>query len=237
MQSNGADVAEVDVLLAEDERAVRAGLVRLLTGGGYAVRAVSDGEAALAAFRARRPDLLLLDVAMPKLNGLGVCQAVRRQDASVPVLFLTAYAAAADELRGLAAGADDFIDKASPPEIVLARVAAALRRTAVGGRGGTSDGTTAFAFGRGTVDASALLFRGMSGNVALSLREVEMLRFFAAHPDEVFSRDALLTRFWGLSYDGSESALTMQCKRLREKLCDDGARIVTIRNAGYAYRP
>lgn len=225
----------MEVLLADDERAVRAGLKRMLSAAGYAVRAVADGAAAVAECKARRPDLLLLDVAMPKLDGLGACRAVRQFDASVPILFLTAYAESSDELRGLAAGADDFIDKASLPEIVLARIEAALRRASVGVA--QDDSSVSFVFGGGTVDPDALVFRADGRQVDLSLREVELLRLFAEHPGAVFSRDALQTRFWGLSFEGTENALTMQIKRLREKLGPDGLRLVAVRGAGYRYEP
>ena len=97
------------ILLAEDEPMVREGLVILLESEGYEVRAAQDGEEALAMFRARRPDLLLLDVMMPKMSGYDVCRAVRAEDATLPVVFLTAKDGDADELRGLNLGADDYV--------------------------------------------------------------------------------------------------------------------------------
>ena len=115
-----------DILLADDERALRVFLKEALERRGFSVRCAPDGERALAMYRARRPDLLILDVMMPGMGGCAVCEAVRREDAETPVLFLTALDSEADELRGLGAGADAYVPKTVSEEVLVARIAAAL---------------------------------------------------------------------------------------------------------------
>ena len=123
MNAERLDAADgAEILLAEDDAALREGLALLLEGEGYAVRAA----AALALFHARRPDLVLLDVTMPQRSGTAVCAAIRARDDAVPILFLTARDGEADELRGLALGADDYLPKTTTRPILLARLAALL---------------------------------------------------------------------------------------------------------------
>lgn len=223
-----------EILLAEDDAALREGLALLLEGEGYAVRAAADGEQALELFRARRPDLVLLDVMMPRRSGTAVCAAIRARDAAVPILFLTAADGEADELRGLALGADDYLSKTASRSLLLARLAALLRRAR---RAADAPPAAAFPFAGCTVDAAAFRLVGPAGETAdLTLREVEMLRHFHAHPGEVFSRDALLTRFWGLDYAGGETALGAAVARLREKLGAAAACLETVYGRGYRYR-
>ena len=220
----------MDILLAEDERVVRKSLKRLLEANGYAVRAASDGERALALYRERRPDLLLLDVMMPRRDGLSVCKAVREVDVETPVLFLTALDSDADELRGLGVGADAYVAKTVSEEVLLARVAAAVRR-----RRGMPTGDFDFAGWR--VESARLAMRRVGAEAALTEREVAMMRWFAQHPGEVFSRDFLTTRFWGIDFEGGDNALTVALGRLKAKLGDAAAALVTLRGSGYVFRP
>ncbi|MBR1920964.1 MAG: response regulator, partial [Kiritimatiellae bacterium] len=118
-----------EILLADDDRAVRRGYRALFEDEGYAVRTARNGDEALALFAERRPDLVLLDVMMPRKNGIAVCREIRRVDEAVPILFVTAAPSEAGLVRGLGHGADDYIDKARSSEELLARVAAALRRS------------------------------------------------------------------------------------------------------------
>ena len=120
---------DAEILVAEDESAIREGLCALLESEGYTVRAAVDGEDALRLFRECRPDLVLLDVMMPKKNGYAVCSEIRSSDQDVPILFLTAKDGDSDELRGLTLGADDYISKTSSQPVLLARIAAVLNRT------------------------------------------------------------------------------------------------------------
>lgn len=214
-----------DILLADDERALRAFLKEALERRGFSVRCAPDGERALAMYRAKRPDLLLLDVMMPGMGGCAVCEAVRREDAETPVLFLTALDSEADELRGLGAGADGYVSKTVSEEILVARIAAALRR---GGRS-----PTCFDFGEWRVDPLKMSMRSLRGEIAaLSEREVLLLRVFAGRPGEVFGGDALLTRYFG---DSGEGSLRVAISRLRAKLGAAGGDIRSVHGVGYAY--
>ena len=224
-----------EILLAEDEAAFRDGLALLLETEGYSVRAVADGEQALEAFRERRPDLVLLDVMMPRRNGYAVCADIRAIDPDVPVMFLTAKSADTDNLRGFGLGADDYLVKTISEAEKLARISAVLRRCRR--RGNDAD---AERFGLGdewVVDArqSRLVARNGKDSVDLTLRELEILRLFSSHPEEVFSRDALLTRFWGLDFDGGEDALSQAISRLRVKLGRSGSLIRTVHGQGYRF--
>ena len=217
-----------EILLADDERAIRALLKKALESRGYVVRVASDGRQALALYKARRPDLLVLDVMMPGMDGREVCREVRRGDADTPILFLTALDSEADEVAGLGAGADDYVAKTVPEGVLFARVEAALRRR--------RDPSAAFDFGEWRVDPDAMAMSSQAGGfAALSEREVALLRAFASSPQAVFSRDALLTRFWG--DDGSEAALNVAMHKLRGKLGAAGRDIRAVHGVGYAYHP
>ena len=226
-------MAGQEILLAEDEASIREGLTLLLESEGYVVRAVGDGESVLEEWRTRRPDLLLLDVMMPKRNGFSVCREVRAVDPDLPVLFLTAKADDVDVLRGFDVGADDYMSKTVNQSELLARIAAVLRRSR---SAKVSPAAGGFIFGSWRVDVEAMRLVNGEECRTLTVRELEMLRFFVAHPDEVFSRDYLLTRFWGISFEGGEESLTQAMMRLRAKLGDDGERIRTIHRQGYSYR-
>lgn len=221
-----------DVILADDERVIRQSVSKLLEANGYAVRAAKDGEEALRLYRERRPDLLLLDVMMPKGDGYEVCETVRKTDVDTPVLFLTALDSDQDELRGLDAGADVYVPKTVSDEVLLARIAAAIRRRR------QIEPTGDFAFADWQVEPAKLSMRRKGGpSVSLSEREVAMMRLFAGHPGEVFSHDFLETRFWGVDFAGGDSALKLTIYRLREKLGAAGDGIRSIRGSGYVFRP
>lgn len=225
---------EIEILLAEDEPVIREGLVVLLESEGYVVRAAADGDEALKLFGARRPDLVILDVMMPKRNGYMVCTEIRKVDASIPVLFLTAKAGDLDELRGLSLGADDYISKTVSQPVLLARIAAVARRVRMAQDAAASGGT--FRAGTWTVDAVSCCLVGADGQrLELSLREVELLRFLVEHPNETLTRDFLVTKLWGLDYEGDENALSVAVCRLREKLGPSGDLIQTVHRKGYRY--
>ena len=224
---------DAEILVAEDESAIREGLCALLESEGYTVRAAVDGEDALRLFGECRPDLVLLDVMMPKKNGYAVCSEIRSSDQDVPILFLTAKDGDSDELRGLTLGADDYISKTSSQPVLLARIAAVLNRVRRTGDSSTGD----FDFADWHVDVARFRLESPAGeSVELTLREIAILRYLASHPDEILSRDFLLTRFWGVNFDGKESTLSTSIRRLREKLGDAGVRIESVYGSGYRYR-
>jgi DNA-binding response OmpR family regulator len=233
--SEAAAMAEANarkILLADDDRVVRQALVAKLAAAGYAVVAAKSGAEALALFRAERPDLLILDVMMPNLGGYETCRRIRETDAETPILFLTALDSDASQLEGLGAGADDYVSKLVPDAVLLARVAAALRRARPPAPSGDFD------FEGWRIDAAGLEMRRADGvRVCLSPRAIAVLRLFAAHPGEVFGRNALIDRFWGEDAMPTDNALTVWFHALRQKLGDDGASIESVRGSGYAYRP
>lgn len=221
-----------EIILADDERAVRTSLMVLLVSNGYDVRAAKDGAEALRLHQERRPDLLLLDVMMPKMNGYEVCEAVRKTDADTPILFLTALDTDKDEMRGLEAGADVYIPKTVSEDILLARIAAAIRRYR------HDEPTGEFDFADWHVDPRKLSMRRKTGDaVLLNEREVALLRWFAMYPGEVFSRDFLFTKFWGVDFRGADNTLTVALTRLRTKLGESATAFAAVRGSGYVFRP
>ncbi len=244
------------ILVAEDEAAIREGLADLLESEGFAVTAVSDGEAAIGAWRAGGIDLALLDIMMPKASGYDVCRAVRMTDSRLPVVFLSAREEEIDKVLGLELGADDYIVKPFGVRELVARVKAALRRSEpdTASRAGIGP-TQPFTFGDCTVDPRSFTveFRrrdeGDAGDKAsseatterqeLSSREVDLLRFFYANPETVHSRDDLLERFWGVSYGGTTRTLDQHIAKLRQKVERDPANprhILTVHGTGYRFR-
>lgn len=222
----------IEILLAEDEKSIREALVLLLEGEGYVARSATNGEQALSMFREHQPDIALLDVMMPRKNGFIVCAEMRKAAPDLPILFLTAKDAEKDELKGLGSGADDYISKTSSPEVLLARIAAAARRVRRNQDATSGD----FDFGSLHVDTKRNLLVAANGQVqSLTLRELEMLRLFQAHPGEIFSRDFLLTRFWGVDFNGSETTLSSTITRLRNKLGDSAVLIEAVYGQGYRF--
>ena len=231
------------ILLAEDDKTLRDALALALRSEGYAVRACKDGAEALAAYAERRPDLAILDVMMPRKSGFDVCAAIRRTDARLPIVFLTAKAADADQVLGLGLGADDFIAKPVSLDVLFARVAAVLRRAAPAEPAPAAPAappaaeTGVFAFGGAAVDARRYTVRPPDGpEQPLTIRELGLLRTFAAHPCEVLSRDALLDAVWGVDYVAASRTLDQHIVQIRRKLGSAGAAVETVRGAGYRYR-
>jgi len=231
------------ILVAEDELAIREGLVDLLESEGYAVTAVADGESAVAAWKAGGVDLALLDIMMPRLSGYDVCREIRKRDAGVPVVFLSAREEEIDKVLGLELGADDYVVKPFGVRELVARVKAALRRA--GGTAPDSAGATRpFSFGDCLVDSARFTVEvsreGTVKNHELTAREVDLLRWFYENPETVHSRDSLLERFWGVSYGGTTRTLDQHIAKLRQKIERDTARprhILTVHGTGYRFRP
>ena len=199
------------------------------------MRHVADGAAALAAIAERRPDVLVLDIMMPKTDGITVCRTIRRTDAHLPILMLTARGLDSQKVEGLSAGADDYLTKPFSIAELLARIAALLRRALLAAPESAAD---TFAFGAATVDASTLTVTASDGTSQRLLpRELRLLKLFAENPGKVFSRDELLDRFWGVSYYGTTRTLDQRLMLLRKKLGSDAARIESVHGVGYKYVP
>jgi DNA-binding response OmpR family regulator len=233
------------ILVAEDERAIREGLVDLLESENFAVTAVTDGEAAIAAWKEGGVDLALLDIMMPKMSGYDVCREIRKTDALIPVVFLSAREEEIDKVLGLELGADDYIVKPFGVHELVARVKAALRRgdRDSAPRAGVGP-TETFSFGDCSVDPQRFTLElsrdGKIERLELSSREVDLLRWFFAFPETVHAREALLERFWGVSYGGTTRTLDQHIAKLRQKIERDPANprhILTVHGTGYRFRP
>ena len=222
-----------EILFAEDDADIRKWVAVALETEGYAVRTVPDGEAALAAYAAQRPDLLMLDIMMPKRDGVSVCAEIRRRDAALPILMLTARTAERDKIAGLGAGADDYMTKPFGLGELLARIAALLRRARlVPVQPPRADAP--FRLGAHMIDGARLTVIAPDGTeTPLAAREYELLRLLAAHPGEVLRRDDILDELGGVAFHGNTRTLDQHVALIRRKLGTDAARIETVRNVGY----
>ena len=220
-----------EILIGEDDADVRKWLGVALETEGYVVRSACDGEETLAAVRGRRPDLLILDVMMPKMSGLEVCRAIRAADASLPIMMLTARSKDEDIVEGLGCGADDYVTKPFSMKVLFARIAAMLRKRDV------SDVASAFSVGAHFVDGKTMRVMGRDGgSEPLASREYELLRLLYERRGEVLQRDWLLNRLWGVTFYGNTRTLDQHIALIRRKLGGDAERIETIRNVGYRLR-
>lgn len=230
-----------EILVAEDEANIREALADLLESEGYAVRTAADGAVALAEYGKKRPDLLLLDVNMPKMNGFDVCREIRRTDARLPIVMLTARVEEIDKVRGLERGATDYVTKPYGMNELLARVAAHLRQASayaesVPAEVPAPEPSATFRFGSHTVDTKRfVLVDGRRHTTPLSVREVQLLRHFVDHPGEVATRDDLLNLYWGYDYGGVTRTVDQHVAVLRKKLGSDGDRIETVPRIGYRF--
>ncbi|MFN0118822.1 MAG: response regulator transcription factor [Elusimicrobiota bacterium] len=217
------------ILIIEDEKDLVKLLKYNLEKEGYRIVAVHDGEAGLTAFRKEKPDLIILDVMLPKLDGFDFCRMVR-QDSKTPILMVTAKTEEVDRVLGLELGADDYVTKPFSVREVLARIKAILRRV------GTSDEEkTLLRMGELEVDLERYVTKVKNQPIALSSKEFEFLKCLIAAKGRVLSRDQLLEKVWG--YDQALNIDTrtvdQHIARLREKLLSESFRIVTVKNVGY----
>jgi two-component system response regulator MprA len=220
-----------EILIVDDERVVRKSLTAILEDVGYKVRTSNNGEEALSAILEKRPDLVILDVMMPKLDGFETCRRLRETDSTLPILFLTALETDASQIRALGLGGDDYIFKTATTDVILARVAAAIRRNEQ--REPTGD----FSFGSWRIRPSHLEgIRADGLKTTLSEREIAILRQFASHPGEVMLKDWLAETFWSSPEGASYNVLTVTMHRLKAKLPPDGNEITNVRGCGYAYK-
>jgi len=223
------------ILVVDDEPHI-VELVRYnLQQDGYDVVAAGDGESALAKTASERPDLIILDLMLPGVDGLEVCRRLRRESA-VPIIMLTARGGEVERVRGLDLGADDYVIKPFSPRELVARVRAVLRRQV---REIAPPTSMPLCVGPLRLDPGThdVLLAGR--RVDLTAREFELLRLFMRHPNRVFTRDFLLEHLWGHDFYGSTRAVDMHVSRLREKIEDDPGTprfIVTVRGVGYKLR-
>ncbi|MFL5766893.1 MAG: response regulator transcription factor [Actinomycetota bacterium] len=224
------------VLVVDDEPIVLDVLGRYLSREGYGVETASDGEAALRAVEDSRPDLVLLDLMLPKVDGIEVCRWVRSRADGTAVIMLTARGTETDRIAGLDLGADDYITKPFSPREVVARVRAVLRRLGPATKG---DAVTIVA-GDLEIDPRSREVRRSGTTLHLTPKEFDLLHVLAAEPGRVFSRIDLLDELWDFAFDGDPATVTVHIRRLREKVEDDPSsprHLVTVWGAGYRFDP
>jgi two-component system response regulator MtrA len=221
------------ILLVEDDPSIREVTSLGLTAAGFEIVTAADGRAGLEHFRAQTPDAVVLDVMLPVLDGLSVARAIRAES-SVPIVMLTARTDTFDVVAGLEAGADDYVRKPFELPELLARLRAALRRTA-------ETSTAVLRLGPLEIDEAGHSVRRVGEDIALSHTEFRLLVELARRPGQVLTRDLLLDRVWGYDYLGDSRLVDVAIQRLRSKVEDDPADprlILTVRGAGYkAARP
>ncbi|MGE0228819.1 MAG: response regulator transcription factor [Dehalococcoidia bacterium] len=224
------------ILVVEDEDMVAEVVERYLRRDGYEVEVAHDGNAGLAAYRRLAPDLVVLDVMLPGIDGLEVCQRIR-EDGATPVILLTARDGEADKINGLGLGADDYVTKPFSPRELVARVEAVLRRAAAPARVNGSGARGSLRFGDLEVDPvkRTVLLRGEP--VALTAREFDLLAYLAEHPGRVFSREQLMDAIWDEDFEGDAGTVTVHVRRLRTKIEQDPSRPVFLRTVwGVGYK-
>jgi DNA-binding response OmpR family regulator len=222
----------------EDDPTVADVVGRYLERDGYQVETLGDGAVALERALSEPPDLILLDVMLPGMDGLELCRRVRSR-ASIPIIMLTARGQESDRVIGLDVGADDYVTKPFSPRELTARVRAVLRRPpAMHGEGSASVHDRLRA-GDLDVDVPAREVRLAGEPMSLTAREFDLLAFFMAHPHRVFRREELLEHVWGYTF-GDTSTVTVHVRRLREKIEHDPAapsHIQTVWGVGYRFAP
>jgi DNA-binding response OmpR family regulator len=229
--------ADARVLVVDDEPMVRDVLSRYLERSGFEVEAVADGERALAAFDARRPDLVLLDLMLPKVDGFEVFRLIRAR-AQSPVIMITARGQTTDRIVGLDVGADDYVSKPFSPAEVVARVRSVLRRTE--GRGPSDCAGDVLSFDGLELHPRSREARVAGTPMALTPKEFDLLLFFASNPRAVFSRLQLLDEVWDVAFGGDPATVTVHIRRLREKIEADPShprRLITVWGVGYRFDP
>jgi len=222
------------VLVVDDDPTVREVVLTYLRAEQYDVAEAADGETALTMVGRERPDLVVLDVMLPGLDGLEVCRRLRQQG-DLPVIMLTALGAEADRVVGLELGADDYLTKPFSPRELVLRVGSVLRRVGEA----VSPDPRVLEDGTLRIDGPSRQVTLDGRPVPLTMREFDLLRFFVANPNVAFTRVELLEKVWGWSF-GDQSTVTVHVRRLREKVERDPTmpvRLVTVWGTGYRWEP
>lgn len=220
------------ILVVDDEPKIVKQARDYLENGGFSVLSAGDGETALAMARANRPDLIVLDLNLPKLDGLEVCRALRRES-DVPIIMLTARVGEADRLIGLELGADDYITKPFSPRELVARVRAVLRRV----RGGVHQ-PGLIRVGDLEIDVHGHRATRAGKALQLTRTEFDLLVALAQHPGQAFTREQLLDRLHGVAYDGYDRSIDAHVKNLRQKIEPNPADpryVLTVYGVGYRF--
>lgn len=227
---------QTSILVVEDEPSIAEVVSLYLRRAGYQVQVLADGSAALASMERQMPDLLILDIMLPGLDGLELTRWLRDRS-DVPIIMLTARRAETDRIAGLEMGADDYVVKPFSPQELVSRVRAVLRRTRPSGAAKVE---TPLVFGDMRIDPVTRLVHQGEREITLTAKEFDLLWLLACHPRQVFSREQLLDRVWGYSDYIDSSSVTVHVRRLREKIEADPAHpshLVTVWGVGYKFEP
>jgi two-component system, OmpR family, alkaline phosphatase synthesis response regulator PhoP len=223
------------VLVVEDDKDIADLIAHYLQRAGHIVESLASGTAALARVRESAPDLLVLDLMLPGMDGLLVCQALRGDaaTAAIPIIMLTARGEEAERIAGLELGADDYVTKPFSPRELTARVAALLRRTTRTAAPAAAAPAPMLRYGPVTIDIERHAIEMDGKDVRLTAKEFLLLQYLVEHRGRVLSRDLLLTDVWGYQYTGGTRTVDVHIRRLREKLPFLADAIVTIKQFGY----
>ena len=225
------------ILVVDDEASIVTMLAYNLKKEGYDVVTAEDGEVALEKFESENPDLLLLDIMMPKIDGYEVCRKIREKS-NVPIIMLTARADEVDKVVGLEMGADDYVTKPFGNRELIARVKANLRRSDIAPVTNNEKDGNNQVYGDLNIDFDRYEVTKRGEVINLTLREFELLTFLATQTPTIFTRENLLEKVWGYEYFGDVRAVDVTIRRLREKIEDDPSKpkyIVTKRGVGYYF--
>ncbi len=221
------------ILVVEDETSIREVVNLYLKRAGYEVVLAKDGLEAIEALTKEMPDLIVLDLMLPHVDGMEITRWLRERG-DVPIIMLTARREESDRIAGLEMGADDYVVKPFSPQELVSRVRAVLRRT----HGSLSNAESILSFGSLTIDPATRLVKKDGEEKVLTAKEFDLLLVLARHPRQVFSRNQLLDRVWGLSDYIDPSTVTVHVRRLREKIERDPSKpehIVTVWGVGYKF--
>ena len=222
----------ISVLVVEDDKNIAELLQLYLEKEGYAVTVASDGGQGVSKFRAIKPDLVLLDLMLPVMDGWGVCRTIRAES-QVPIIMLTAKGETDDKVTGLKTGADDYITKPFEMKEVLARIEAVLRRSV----GSLEKKANKLVFDKLIIDMDAFELTVDGKKVDTPPKEMELLYYLASSPNRVYTRNQLLDEVWGFDYFGDSRTVDVHVKRLREKLegVSDSWGLKTVWGVGYKF--
>lgn len=226
------------ILVVEDEKSISDIIKYNLTKEGYSIETAFDGEEGLKKVFETNPDLILLDIMLPKLDGFQICKKVR-ESSSVPILMLTAKEEEVDKVLGLEMGADDYITKPFGMRELIARIKANMRRIDLANMQEESDSSNVLDFGVLTLDLAKYEVLKNDVTIDLTLREFELLKYLSEKESQVFTREKLLEEVWGYEYYGDIRTVDVTIRRLREKVEDDSSSpqyIMTKRGIGYYFR-
>jgi DNA-binding response OmpR family regulator len=230
------DMPEKSILVVEDEPNIAEVVSLYLRRAGYQVQSLGDGQVAQDALEKRLPDLIILDLMLPGLDGYSLTRWLR-QRSDVPIIMLTSRREEMDRISGLEMGADDYVMKPFSPQELVSRVRAVLRR---GGGEKATEGERPLQLGNLLIDPLARAVQMDGKPVELTLKEFDVLYLLARHPHQVFSRDHLLEKVWGMSEYIDPGTVTVHVRRLREKIETDPSNpnhLLTVWGVGYKFEP